>query len=434
MEIYNTKKIGIVYTTWKDGISEPNGYDILPTDYTNPITFFHSHGWFATHLNDVYGADGDNRKFDIIQKRVSDVTDGYTHLYPIAHPNLNYSHFEEYNIQFSKEIINLTHTNKNFYIVFLLEHEPDTESGFLSICNKLERDGFNLSNVILLNNNSKLYNYKEKYNKNVIVHKSFFLNFSSTKVFNTDGSEFITDKDGKFFMTRNRNNRAHRKNLIFDILSSDLKDNVNYSFLNQSEENDPEFGVFKNYQSESDIDKNHELLTKINLMYKECDYEVSQNFIDRHTKEFIHQDRFYNIYLIPEWRPAFENSYFNIVTESCFEQENVIHITEKSLRPFHYYQFPIFLATHGHVAQLKKDYKFDMFDDIINHSYDNEPDKYKRYRMVIDEIHRINNNKDFFIDFYKNNKFRFSLNKEKMHTVGYNCKSLDIDFFWNLCD
>jgi hypothetical protein len=51
-----------------------------------------------------------------------------------------------------------------------------------------------------------------------------------------------------------------------------------------------------------------------------------------------------------------------------------------------------------------------MFDDLINHSYDSEPDWKKRMFLVLNEIKRLNDNKDLVIDFYKKNKSRFENN------------------------
>ena len=66
----------------------------------------------------------------------------------------------------------------------------------------------------------------------------------------------------------------------------------------------------------------------------------------------------------------------NIVTESCY-LEDEIHITEKSMKPFYFYQFPLFLASYGHVKHLKERFGFDVFDDILNHSYDESTVKYE---------------------------------------------------------
>ena len=130
---------------------------------------------------------------------------------------------------------------------------------------------------------------------------------------------------------------------------------------------------------------------------------------------------------------SFKNSYFNIVTESQYESKNDnVHITEKTFRPFFYYQFPIFLASQHHIKFLKQEYDFDLFDDVINHSYDNELNDRKRMNMVVDEIKRINSNKDFYKKFYIQNRHRFLRNRHILLEGILKKKKKDFDFFWNL--
>ena len=107
------------------------------------------------------------------------------------------------------------------------------------------------------------------------------------------------------------------------------------------------------------------------------------------------------------------NSYVNITTESVFNRlPNTVHISEKSFKPFFYYQFPIFVASQGHVKQMKEEYGLDFFDDIIDHSYDDEFDHKKRLIMIIEEIKRLSTVKNELIDFYKSNRDRFENNKK----------------------
>jgi hypothetical protein len=129
---------------------------------------------------------------------------------------------------------------------------------------------------------------------------------------------------------------------------------------------------------------------------------------------------------------SYINSYVNITTESAFERQmNTIHISEKSFKPFFYYQFPIIVASQHHIKKMKELYDLDFFDDIINHDYDNEFDHKKRLLMIIDEIKRINNNKELFINFYKNNQDRFENNKQKI--IGLlDFINEDYNFFKNL--
>lgn len=102
-----------------------------------------------------------------------------------------------------------------------------------------------------------------------------------------------------------------------------------------------------------------------------------------------------------------DNSYikgalFNIVTESAYEHPaslndpynrniNVQHcagITEKTFKVFIMGQIPIMLAPRGTVEACRR-LGFDMYDDIVNHDYDNEPDPRLRISRVVDEVERL---------------------------------------------
>ena len=53
-----------------------------------------------------------------------------------------------------------------------------------------------------------------------------------------------------------------------------------------------------------------------------------------------------------------------------------------------------------------------MFDDIIDHSYDSIKNPNERLNKIVDEIVRLNTNKNFIIDFYANNTERLENNKK----------------------
>jgi hypothetical protein len=71
-----------------------------------------------------------------------------------------------------------------------------------------------------------------------------------------------------------------------------------------------------------------------------------------------------------------------------------------------------------------------MFDDIIDHSYDNEIDDKKRLNLLYEEIKRISENKDKFIEFYKNNQDRFEKNKQIIIEIEKSKK--DVEYFTSL--
>jgi hypothetical protein len=79
---------------------------------------------------------------------------------------------------------------------------------------------------------------------------------------------------------------------------------------------------------------------------------------------------------------------------------------------------------------LKEIYGFDMFEDIINHSYDDLVNHRDRFFEIIKEIKRLNEDKENIKEFYKNNYDRFEKNKNIIIDILKN--SDDYKFFRSL--
>ena len=81
--------------------------------------------------------------------------------------------------------------------------------------------------------------------------------------------------------------------------------------------------------------------------------------------------------------PAYTDSYVNYVTETSIVN-GLIFPSEKTWKPFLTGQFGIWLSNAGHVEFLRA-IGFDMFDDILDHSYDKEKNLHQR----IDLLHKL---------------------------------------------
>ena len=164
---------------------------------------------------------------------------------------------------------------------------------------------------------------------------------------------------------------------------------------------------------------------------KVSDYEKTEFSFDENNEITVLNPKYKNVLLPPEIPENYINSYVNLVTETkFFDNENVIQISEKSFKPFFYYQFPMILATHHHIKAMKEKYDFDFFDDVIDHSYDNEPDQKKRFNLFVNEVKRLHDNKENLIEFYRNNQVRFEINKNKVISIMNN--DSDYIFFRSL--
>ena len=83
-----------------------------------------------------------------------------------------------------------------------------------------------------------------------------------------------------------------------------------------------------------------------------------------------------------------EGVYNNLSPLWCRVNSDRLFFTEKSAKPFLMSQLPLFIAAPGYVHQLRN-IGFDVFDDIINHSYDCEDNIFKRCDMVFAELERL---------------------------------------------
>jgi len=75
----------------------------------------------------------------------------------------------------------------------------------------------------------------------------------------------------------------------------------------------------------------------------------------------------------------------NIVLETYFHNENIIAFSEKIFRALQLPR-PFFLYCAPGAVKILRDCGFDVYDDVINHSYDNEVNQIQRQVKILDEL------------------------------------------------
>ena len=422
METLESKDINLLYTNWDGDTRLPNGSELgLNTKFQDFA------GYITTHLNDVE-YQSDNRRFNVNYVKLSEYRSDKTYFYAISHPDLSLEEILENVLPINDMVIELSKKHNNIYFIYSREHEGDNGNIGGMFRSRIISYNLDVSKFIVINNNLKIYDSLKE--TEILAHKSNFIPYSFSRVLRCVDSEFVPNKQGKFFMCRNRTPKYHRIALIVKLFMNKSIYDINYSFI-------PEIGSIRanlfsliKYFDISFFKQNKELIDDINSSFKIDEYEINKNWVNLETRQF--QSNQPKIIRIPELPESFENSYINIVTESMYEaSKSSVHVTEKSLRPFFYYQFPIFLASPHHVLYLKDEYGFDLFEDILDHSYDHIFDDKLRMNAVASEIKRINDNKDIFIDFYIKNKNRFIKNREIFFQKACEFKQKDTDFLWN---
>jgi hypothetical protein len=411
--------LNLVYDYWDGNNPISNGKIIYPKHH-----FWDIEEFVSSYINSL---SNQSNRILIKNYKITDVynTPNQKFFYFVGHANANIDDIIKDELIISDEIKNCLTNCNNFNLVFFSHHDSDNENGFII----LNEQDLPKKQIYIINNNYKLNEYVNKHNSNINVYNIMYLPVVvAFSLVNFRGTEFDLGRKEKFFMCFNRGQKIHRYSLLSFMLKNNLLDDTNWSLI-------PNYFVvydFENYSKIFDLDDfkyyENEIQVLNNLKLKISDYEKTELSFNERNEITVLNPKYKNVLLPPEIPENYINSYVNLVTETKFlDNENVIQISEKSFKPFFHYQFPMILATHHHIKAMKEKYDFDFFDDVINHSYDNEPNQKKRFNLFVNEVKRLHDNKENLIEFYQNNRDRFERNKNKVIEI-INDKS-DYDFF-----
>jgi hypothetical protein len=276
--------------------------------------------------------------------------------------------------------------NTNIHFIFINLHESELDENIIIFLEKLFSLGVSSDRITIANNDVDI----SKFNKfGINTHRTHMIEKTYGGGYKELPIQFNENKNGKKFLCLNNIKREHRVALLTLLEKENLLNNINYSLVGSDY-----FPLTNNVLNDETIKSYNSTITKFHekMYYTDFELNKSQNF-------------FYTICV-----DDFLNSFVNIITET-FYLENKVHISEKSLKPFWFYQLPIFVASTGHVSKVKEKYNFDLFDDIIDHSYDTITNSVKRLEAIVEEIKRVNNLD--LKNIYKNNKDRFISNRLK---------------------
>jgi hypothetical protein len=182
----------------------------------------------------------------------------------------------------------------------------------------------------------------------------------------------------KTYITLNRNGRQHRMFHLSYLYGRNLNEQGILTYLDLWKVNSPsEFLEKMPWNFEVRHGEIKELVCDgyKKLYYDKKDLQVDPYEIYDKTNNNV--GNFNN-----SLRAKYQNVFVEIVSESSFSAP-AYNVTEKTLNSFYACNFPIILGGRGIVQQLR-DMGFDMFDDIINHSYDNLDNPIDRITSAID--------------------------------------------------
>lgn len=358
-------------------------------------------------VNELINITNDDRleyDFNLMEEEnINDKTQKYLLLYPLQG---HVSHkIKQNDPLFTDVILNKIKEGFDIKIFFCVEAECEHEDAHELLSNYLKTINVDSKYVYLISGNSKIESINT-FDINTLEDFNPLIHRISNSMQNKGEIENWQESKKYFFQYFNNHMKSHRVALLCLLDKVGLMDTIDWSALRTHDlVHNPNavpvmFDIFNNDEIES-LDKHFKkILNNGNSKYSEFENDSIKDE-NGHPND--------NVTYVNN---AYKHAYINIVSESQFVLRDTIHITEKSLIPFHFGQLPIFLATEGHIKKLKKLYGFDVFDDIIDHSYDSIIDPKERLYKLLDEIKRLNDNKESIIDFYNNNQERFENNKK----------------------
>lgn len=166
--------------------------------------------------------------------------------------------------------------------------------------------------------------------------------------------------------------KIHRIMFMNNLYKLGIQSKVYHSFLYKSQPHSVD-------HLESDTFK-HE----VNKWRQEYNYFFNNV---RHHCPIYADDRYLDVYTNDHSidSPAYNQTALNIVTESDY---NINFFSEKTWKPIYAQQLFIHIGAQNNIKYLRK-FGFDVFDDLIDHSYDTEPDLSRRVALAMAEVSRL---------------------------------------------
>jgi hypothetical protein len=205
----------------------------------------------------------------------------------------------------------------------------------------------------------------------------------------------------KNFISLNRGPRYHRTYLVASLYARNLDNLGQISFLSIPDNEPLKDIIIYDYE-------------------KDANYQKAQSGIERyHSVSHVINEDLYDIYnnkpndnlfnFKSSLQHKYRNSYIEFVSETSYNELS-FNITEKTLHFIYGMNYPIMISSPGTVKFLR-DMGLDMFDDIIDHSYDDIIDPADRINEAIDRnIGVLTMDKDALHKRWESDKYRMEQN------------------------
>lgn len=228
--------------------------------------------------------------------------------------------------------------------------------------------------------------------------------------FSRNGERFLPCEKKEIsnrFLSLNDNTKVHRVMTVSYLLSKDYADNGDFTFNLESET----LTKPQDYKNFTPVPQ--ELVSDFAVGYKKFKArEFNLLDLSEYDRENIMPIINYNENLLP----IYETHGVEIITGSMFFEKTPI-LTEKEIQNIFAKNFPIYINGVGIVRELKNILDLDLFDDIIDHSYDEIEDHFERIAAAIDRNEHLLNGTTDIQKLWFENQHRFEDNYRKINKL-----------------
>jgi len=210
--------------------------------------------------------------------------------------------------------------------------------------------------------------------------------------------EVNKNTDAKNFVSLNRGSRHHRTYLVSALYGRNLNDYGAVSYLSLPETDELSTAIQYDYMS----DRHYELTNVGFNRYSQLRTSIIEDSVDIYQ---AHNDNLTNFK--QSLLPKYNNSLVEIVSETSYNELS-FNITEKTLHFVYGANMPIMISSPGTVDFLRN-MGLDMFDNVLDHTYDSIEDPAERINVALDLNLDILSSMNL-AELWKENKYRIDKN------------------------
>lgn len=315
------------------------------------------------------------------------------------------------------EVFTKVKDKPNTRLVFSNFHEGANQNHFITKLIQLKtKHGLQSNQIVVITNNK----YAENFKKHIsIIYKPYLFGFlvdhykdikdkplyhNGSEIGLLTPNEYLSSEKKKFFLSYNKNTtKAFRVQLLLWLIKNGMIDDSYVSILIKND------GFDRNQLGSTEYE-----LYDLIAYYKKFE-GIGFNVLDWDYPNY-QNDVFSNLRYTT--KSHYADTIFNIISETSFETDS-INLTEKSFKAFAN-SHPFLIIGDAGSNELVRNFGFELYDDLIDYSFDSIAERDRRLNEVLKQIRKIYSiGRDGMIEWYKNNLEKIEYNRNKFFSYSF---------------